>query len=235
MGSEETLEGEIRWISQQEAPHSGEQSRTSLSMIPQSPRSRASDMGEGHVENTTHDPGTVMQDQMVHEMYNLMKMMSEQLHQVVQSQNRLEARVEGQGAAITQLQHGIVHCTMSSPTEVLGNNEQRGTVVSPPIQDELDQEIKQLQQDKTDALRISNETARSLRDALKWRVEASELIVATIRLRSHSPRELEEAINRVRQHRQALDMNTRLTDAGLSGEHQNVPVLPPRGTSAAPP
>ena len=49
-----------------------------------------------------------MQDQMVHETYNLMKMMSEQLQQVVQSQNRLKARVEGQGAAITQLQHGVV-------------------------------------------------------------------------------------------------------------------------------
>ena len=39
MGSEETLEGEIRRISQQEAPHSGEQSRMGLSMIPESPHS----------------------------------------------------------------------------------------------------------------------------------------------------------------------------------------------------
>ena len=89
-------------------------------------------------------------------------------------------------------------------------------VVSPPIQDELDQEIEQLQQDETDALRISNETARSLRNALKWRVEASELIVSMIQLRSHSPRELEEAVDRVRQHKRALNRNTRLTDVGLS-------------------
>ena len=123
MGSEETLEGEIGRISQQEAPHSGEQSRTGLLMIPESPRSRASDTSEGRVENTTHDPGTVVQDQMVHETYNLMKMMLEQLQQVVQSQNQLEARVEGQGAAITQLQHGVVQRTTSSPTEILGNNE----------------------------------------------------------------------------------------------------------------
>ena len=75
------------------------------------------------------------------------------------------------------------------------NNERRGTVVSPPIQDELDQEIEQLQQDETDALHISNETACSLRDALKRRVEALELIVATIRLRSHSPRELELSVS----------------------------------------
>ena len=66
--------------------------------------------------------------------------------------------------------------------EVLGNNEYRDTVMFPPIQDELDQEIEQLQQDETDALRISNETASSLRDALKQRVEASELIVSQIRL-----------------------------------------------------
>ena len=85
MGSEETLEGEIGWISQQEAPHSGEQSRTGLSMVPESSHSRASDTGEGRVKNTTHDPGAVVQDQMVHEMYNLMKMMLEQLQQVVQS------------------------------------------------------------------------------------------------------------------------------------------------------
>ena len=38
-GSEETMEGEIGQISQQEAPHSGGQSRTGLSMIPESPRS----------------------------------------------------------------------------------------------------------------------------------------------------------------------------------------------------
>ena len=87
MGSEETMEGEIRQISQQEAPHSGGQSRAGLSMIPESPHSQASDTGEAHVEDTSHDPGMVMQDQMVHEMYNLMKMMSEQLQQVVQSQN----------------------------------------------------------------------------------------------------------------------------------------------------
>ena len=75
-GSEETLEGEIGQISQQEAPHSGEQSRTGLSMIPEGPCSRVSDTGEGHVENTSHNPGMVVQDQMVHETYNLMKMMS---------------------------------------------------------------------------------------------------------------------------------------------------------------
>ena len=83
----------------------------------------------------------------------------------------------------------------SSTTEVLRNDERRDTVVSPLIQDKLNQEIEQLQQDKTDALRISNETARSLRNALKRRVEASELIVSMIRLRSHSPRELEEAVD----------------------------------------
>ena len=71
-GSEETLEGEIRWISQQEALHSGEQSRMGLSMIPESPRSRASDTGEGRAKNTSHNPGMVVQDQMVHETYNLM-------------------------------------------------------------------------------------------------------------------------------------------------------------------
>ena len=157
--------------------------------------------------------------------------MLEQLQQVVQSQNQLEARVEGQGAAIMQLQCGVIQCMTSSPMGVLRTNEWRDTVVSPPIQDELDQEIEQLQQDETDALRISNETARSLRDALKWRVEASELIISTIQLRSHSPRELEEAIDWVRQHRWALDRNTCLTDAGLSGEHRNVPVLPPRDNS----
>ena len=85
-GSKETLEGEVGRISQQEAPHSGEQSRMGLSMIPESPRSRTSDTGEGHVENTLHDPGMVVQDQMAHETYNLIKMMSEQLQQVVQSQ-----------------------------------------------------------------------------------------------------------------------------------------------------
>ena len=37
------------------------------------------------------------------------------------------------------------------------------------------------------------------------------------------------------QHKRALDRNTRLTDAGLSGEHRSVPVPPPRSTSAAPP
>ena len=177
-------------------------------MIPESPHSQTSDTGEGHVENTLHDPGMVVQDQMAHETYNLIKMMSEQLQQVVQSQNRLKARVEGQGAAITQLQRGVVQCTTSSTTKVLRNDEQRDTVVSLLIQDELDQEIEQLQQDKTDALHISNETAHSLRNALKRRVEASELIVSMIRLRSHSPRELEEAVDRVRQHKRALDRNT---------------------------
>ena len=127
--------------------------------------------------------------------------MSEQLQQVVQSQNQLKARVKGQGAAITQLQRGVVQRTTSSTTEVLRNDERRDTVVSPPIQDELNQEIEQLQQDETDALRISNETARSLRNALKRRVEALELIISMIRLRSHSPRELEEAVNWVRQHK----------------------------------
>ena len=56
-----------------------------------------------------------------------------------------------------------------------------------------------------------------------------------IQLRSHSPRELEEAVDRVRQHKRALDRNTRLTDAGLSEEHWSVPVPPSRGTSIAPP
>ena len=173
-GFKETMEGEVGWISQQEAPHSGGQSRTGLSMIPESPCSWASDTGEGCVKDTSHDPGTVVQDQMVHEIYNLIKMMSEQLQQIVQSQNWLEARVEGQGAVITQLQREVVQCTTSITMEVFRNNERRDTVVSPPIQDKLDQEIEQLQQDETDTLRIS-ETACSLRDALKRRVEASEL------------------------------------------------------------